>query len=117
MRYLHRDSGSALVETIGMLALTALLSIGLIHVGLLVHQQNRLTHAAVLAARAGAIDPSTAESRVRNDLAGIDLDAESYNTTNIGGLCLFEVRLQRTVKTILGGRTVVGVAHALCEAF
>lgn len=109
------DHGSGLVEVIGMLGLVALITVAIFEISLTVHVGNELTHAAAIAARAGAISgQSVAHVRLERLLDGPF--QQEMGEIEIAGLCVFEVKVTKAIKGVMGERKVVGIAHATCEA-
>ena len=109
------DDGSGLVEVIGMLGLVALIAIAVFEISLTVHVRSQLTHAAAIAARAGAISgQSVAHVRLKRLLDGPI--QEEMGEVEIAGLCVFEVKVTKAIKGVMGERKVVGIAHSTCEA-
>ena len=107
------ESGSALVESLGVIALTALVLVGLLQLGFVTQRQSSLAHAAAMAARAGAIADDQA---ARTRLAELVPSADSrLREVSIGGLDLYEVEVTETLRTIMGERQVRAVAHAKRE--
>lgn len=115
MRFLRRgDEGSALVETIGVMALLGVLVVGLIQTALVIKEQSSLTHAAAIAARSGAIvDESAARSRVSHIL-GQQADAR-FELLVRDGVTYFEVRVTKKILTLIGWRGLEGIGHAVVE--
>lgn len=115
MRFLLRgERGSALVETIGVMALLGLLVVGLIQTTLVIKEQSVLSHAAAISARSGAVvDQSAAEVRV-HQLVGERVNA-AYETIVRDGITYFEVRLTKQMLTLIGWRGLEGIGHAVVE--
>lgn len=112
--HLDSDEGSALVEAIGMIALSMLVICLLVEVAITVQTSNALAHAASIAARAGAIGgEAVARDRVERFLSsGVE---SQFRISESNGLCTFEVRLRKEVRSIVGKREVERYGHAICE--
>lgn len=110
----NKESGSALVETIGTLGLIALITMALFQIALTVKVSHQLGHAAAVAARAGAISGDALAQERLFRLVGPAVEAE-YLTSESEGVCTYLVKLRQEVSTIFGKREIVGAAHAICE--
>lgn len=98
-----------------MLGLVALIAIAVFEISLTVHVRSQLTHAAAIAARAGAISGQSI-ARARLERLVDDLVEEEMGEVEIDGLCVFEVKVTKAIKGVMGERKVVGIAHSTCEA-
>lgn len=107
------DEGSVLVESIAILALIALVAMGIIAIASVFQTRTSLWHAATIAARAGAISGETAARQRISRLVGPV--NQHFTRINNGGICVFEVRLTKTVHSFLGDKEIHGVGHAVCE--
>lgn len=108
------DQGSALVESIAVMALIALLATALISLSQAVQTHLYLTHVATLGARAGAIGGK--ELAVNRVARLVDAPVKSrYWRSEKASLCFFEVELSRSMRTAFGTREIKARAHAVCE--